>query len=148
MKWKLLDDKEGRRTFLLVFSTGDEIVAELGGFAKAQNVSSAYFTAIGGCMSVTLGFFDLEKKDYEKKVIDEQLEVMSLAGNIAVHADEPKIHSHIVIGRRDFTAHGGHLLAATVRPTLELFLTDLPGGIKRSLDAVTNLPLIDLNEGE
>jgi uncharacterized protein len=147
MEWKLLDDDDRSRKFVLVFSTGDEIVSELLHFSNEQKVSSGHFTAIGACLRVTLGFFDLEKKEYEKQPVEEQVEVMSLIGNIAVHDKEPKIHAHIVIGKRDFTAHGGHLLDAIVRPTLELFLSEVPVILKRSIDDVTNLPLIDLNEG-
>lgn len=148
MKWKLTAKEEGLRTFLLVFTTGDEIVSELAHFAKEQNVSSAHFTAIGACQHVTLGFFDVKKKDYEKIQIDEQVEVISLAGNVAMHAGEPKIHAHMIIGTRDFTAHGGHLFEGTVRPTLELFLTELPVKVQRARDAVTSLPLIDLTGGD
>ncbi len=147
MKWKLLGDDNGSRKFVLVFSTGDEIVSELLSFAKEQRVSSGHFSAIGACRRVTFGFFDLDTKEYEKKPVDEQVEVMSLIGNIATHERDPKVHAHIVIGKRDFTAHGGHLFEAIVRPTLELFLSEIPLVLERSIDEATNLPLIDLTQG-
>ena len=133
---------------MLVFATGDEIVSELLRFAKEQQLYAGHFTAIGACERATVAYFDLEKKDYEKIPIEEQVEVMSLVGNIAVHDAEPKIHAHIVIGKRDGSAHGGHLLEATVRPTLEVFLSEVPVTIERTIDPVTNLPLIDLKEGK
>lgn len=95
---------------------------------------------------MTLGFFDLEKRDYEKIPVNEQVEVMSLIGNIALYDGEPRIHAHIVVGKRDGTAHGGHLLSAHVRPTLEMFLTEQPQMIRRKLDEATSLPLIDLEK--
>src|SRR5688572_30107534 len=84
MRWKLLgDDNRSRRTFVLVFATGDEILSELLRFAKEQKIASGHFTAIGGCSRVTLGFFDMEKRNYDRTPVDEQVEVMSLIGNIA-----------------------------------------------------------------
>lgn len=148
MRWKLLDDKKGERSFLLVFATGDEIVSELLRFANERKLVAGHFTAIGACEGVVLAYFNLAKKEYEKNSVDEQVEVMSLAGNIAVHDGQPKVHAHIVIGKRDFTAYGGHLIEATVRPTLELFVSEIPFAIRRNTDPVTNLPLIDLKEGD
>jgi uncharacterized protein len=145
MKWKLLDDKPDRRAFVLVFDTHDDLLSELLRFANEQKVATAHFAAIGACERVTLGYFDLKKKDYDKIPIDEQVEVMSVSGNIASYEGEPKIHAHIVIGKRDGSAHGGHLLEAVVRPTLEMFLNEVPVMIRRSMDADTNLPLIDLD---
>ena len=93
---------------------------------------------------VTIAFFDLETKEYQHIPLDEQVEVMSLIGNIALYEGEPKIHAHVVLGKRDGTAHGGHLISAQVRPTLEVWLTESPQTITRKLDETTNLPLIDL----
>lgn len=136
---------QGGRKFVLVFGTGDEVATGLLNFAHENNVKTAFFVGVGACQKVTLGFFDLEKKDYEKRTVNEQVEVMSIIGNIASYEAEPKIHAHIVIGKRDSTAHGGHLIEAVVRPTLEIFVTESPKELIRTLDAETNLPLIDLN---
>lgn len=144
MKAKQINEP-GERSFVLVFDTGDEILTEPLLFAKEQNQTAAHFTAVGACERVTLGFFDLEKKDYEKIPVNEQVEVMSLIGNIALHNGEPRIHSHIVIGKHHGTAQGGHLIDATVRPTLEMFLTESRQTINRRLDETTNLPLMDLD---
>ena len=145
MQWITLSDQGGRK-FVLVFETGDEVAAGLLNFAHENNIKTAFFVGVGACQKVTLGFFDLEKKDYEKRAIDEQVEVMSIAGNIATYENEPKIHAHIVIGKRDSTAHGGHLIEAVVRPTLEIFVTESPLKLTRTLDVETNLPLIDIAE--
>jgi hypothetical protein len=46
---------------------------------------------------------------------------------------EPQVHAHAVIGKRDGTAHGGHLLQAHVRPTCEVVLTESPEHLKKAL---------------
>jgi len=71
-----------------------------------------------------LGFFEPQKKDYKKIPIDEQVELMSVVGNIARDHGQPRIHAHIVVGKSDGKAHGGHLMDASVRPTLEVVLVE------------------------
>jgi hypothetical protein len=46
------------------------------------------------------------------------VELLSLIGDIAEDGGEPKVHAHVIVGRSDGTAHGGHLQKAVVRPTL------------------------------
>lgn len=145
MKWKLL--KEGaQRTFAVVFDAGDDVLEGLRDFAIEQNLNASGFTAIGAFQEVTLGYFDLEKKDYVRIPIQEQVEVLSLVGNVARKEDKPKIHAHVVVGKRDGTAHGGHLLEARVRPTLEVVLTESPRQMQREIDPATGLPLISLDK--
>ena len=146
MKSKLIHDGD-EKTFALVFDTGDEVVAELLSFAKERKLAASHFAGIGACERVTLGFFELERKDYKKIPIDEQVEVMSLVGNIALEeSGQPKVHAHIVVGRRDGTAHGGHLLEAHVRPTLEVILVESPALLRRKMNPEVSLALIDLTE--
>jgi predicted DNA-binding protein with PD1-like motif len=56
------------------------------------------------------------------------------------------VHAHIVVGKSDGTAHGGHLLEAHVRPTLEVFLVESPKPLRRKMNAEVSLALIDLTE--
>ena len=90
----------------------------------------------------TLGWFNLESRGDEQIPINEQVEVLALVGNVAVHENEPKLRAHVVVGKRDGTAHGGHLLEARVRPTLEVTLIETPAHLRRRVDKATGLPLI------
>lgn len=130
------------RTFALILETGDEVVSSLERFAAAEHLAGSRFTAIGAFMGVTLGYFDWETKTYESIPIDEQVEVLSLLGDIVLQGREPKLHAHAVLGKRDGSAWGGHLLEARVRPTLEVLITDAPGHLQRVFDPVTGLALI------
>ena len=142
MKWKLLDEELGERTFALIFENGDEVLAGLQKFAREAELTAAHFTAIGAFEKVTLGFFDFARKDYDRIPIAEQVEVLSLVGNVALDQEKPKVHTHVVVGKRDGTAHGGHLLEAHVRPTLEVMLVELPEHLRRRHDAESGLALI------
>ena len=89
--------------------------------------------------------YDRDKKDYLDNPINEQVEVLSLIGDIALDELEPKIHAHVVVSKPDGTAHGGHILEAHVWPTLEVVVTASPVHLRRKHDPETGLALIDLN---
>jgi uncharacterized protein len=144
MKTKLIHEG-AEKTFVIVFDTGDEVIAGLKKFAEENKLGASHFTAIGACSEVTLGFFDLTKKDYKRIPIREQLEVVALTGDVTlVESGPPQIHAHIVVSKSDGTAHGGHLMEALVRPTLELILVESPKHLQRKTDSETGLALIDL----
>ena len=135
------DDK----TFALVFETGDEVIESLTSFAKREGLGGSHFTGIGAFSDAVVGYFDWQRKDYDRIAIREQVEVLSLAGDIALDGGEAKVHAHVVLGKRDGTAHGGHLLEARVRPTLEIILVEMPVHLRRVYNADSKLPLIDLS---
>jgi uncharacterized protein len=142
MKSKLLD-ATGQKTFALVFDKGDEVVAGLSEFARAQKVGAAHFTAIGAFSEVTLGYFDRARKDYKKMPLKEQVEVLSLIGDVALDGQEPKVHAHVVVGLSDGAARGGHLLEGRVWPTLEVILVESPRFLRKRHDPESGLALID-----
>jgi len=143
MKSKLIYDGP-QRTFVVVFDHGDAVLENLLAFAREHRLSAAEFTGIGAFSAAVLGYFDWQKKDYERIPVDEQVEVLSLTGNIALADGEPKLHPHVVVGKADGTAHGGHLLEAHVRPTLEVIITESPAHLQRRSDPETGLALIRL----
>ena len=142
MKSKLL--KEGaERTFALVFVHGDEVMATLQRFAEENGLAASRFSAIGALESAVLGYFDWDRKDYLRIPVQEQVEVLSINGDIALDGRKPKVHAHAVLGRRDGSTVGGHLLEARVRPTLEVLLIESPGYLRKVCDPETGLALID-----
>ena len=143
MKSKLINEGS-EKTFVLIFDKGDEVTTELLQFAVDGRLLASHFTAIGALSEAVLGFFDTTKKDYKKIAMREQLEVLSLDGDIVLQDGKPKIHAHIVVGKSDGTAHGGHLLQGRVFPTLELILIESPKYLQRRIDQETGLALIDL----
>jgi uncharacterized protein len=143
MKSKLIHDGPPR-TFAVVFDTGDEVLEQLLAFAREHGLSAAEFAGLGALSDAVLGYFDWEKKDYTRIPIEEQVEVLNLTGNIARADGEPKLHAHIVLGKADGSAHGGHLLEAHVRPTLEVIVTESPRHLERRSDPETGLALLRL----
>jgi predicted DNA-binding protein with PD1-like motif len=144
MKAKLIDDAR-QKTYALVFETGDDVCDLLLSFAREHDVDCAQLTGLGAFSRAVLGYFDWEKKVYERIPIEEQVELLSLVGDIARTDDGgPKLHAHVVLGKRDGSACGGHLIEAQVRPTLELILVESPEHLRRRSDPETGLALISL----
>jgi uncharacterized protein len=134
--------RDAETTHVLVFQIGDEVVSTLEAFAREHGLTAARFTAIGAFSEATLGYFDWDLKEFEEILLAEQVEVLTLAGDVALKDGEPSVHAHVVVGKRDGSAHGGHLLEARVRPTLELLLVESPAHLRKEHDAETGLALI------
>jgi predicted DNA-binding protein with PD1-like motif len=144
-RYALLHSADGLRTFVLILRNGDRVCETLLGFANEQQLSAASVSAIGAFSTATLGFFDWERKDYDRILVQEQVEVLALTGDISLAPDAtPQLHLHVVLGKRDGTAHGGHLLEAEVRPTLEVMITESPADLQRRHDRESGLALIAL----
>lgn len=131
------------RSWAVVFATGDDPMAGLLDFAQRQNLSAAYLSAIGAFERATLGFFDMDRNEYHRIPVEEQVEVVSLTGNVTLKPDgSTNLHVHAVLGRRDGQAVAGHLLEARVRPTLEVVVTETPAHLRRRHDPATGLDLL------
>ncbi|HEX3721674.1 MAG TPA: PPC domain-containing DNA-binding protein [Nitrolancea sp.] len=142
MKAKLLSGSSTSAAYVVIFDTGDEFLAGLTAFAREQHLDASHFTAIGGFSRATLGYFDVETKEYRPIPLQEQVEVLSLSGDITLDRGEPKVHAHVVAGKSDGSTCGGHVLEAFVRPTLEVMLEESPAHLRRAMDDRSGLPLI------
>jgi predicted DNA-binding protein with PD1-like motif len=136
---------EDPKTVVVILDTGDEILSSLKSVARTEHLAGSSFKAIGALSDVELGWFNWETKKYETALkFQEQVELLSLIGDIALKDNEPQVHAHLVIGRQDGTAHGGHLLSATVRPTCEIVITESPQHLQKEIDPESGIALIRL----
>lgn len=142
MNSKLLESAPNK-TYSIVFEPGEEAAAGLRQFAEIRELSAAHFTAIGAFRHATLGYFNPESCAYEEIPVEEQVEVLALTGNVAQYDEEVKVHAHAVVGCRDGSTRGGHLLEAEVHPTLEVMLVETPQYLVRRHDPRTGLALLD-----
>jgi predicted DNA-binding protein with PD1-like motif len=145
MHSKLLWSNAGERTFVVILEPGEEAVSALTAFATDADLSGASLTAIGAFERATVGLFDLRKKTYKPIEIDQQCEGLSLMGDIAAGDDDkPSLHIHAVVGLSDGTTRGGHLLKATVRPTLEVTIVETPAHLRRRKRPDLGIALVNL----
>lgn len=143
MRYQLINNDQ-QKTFAVILESGEEVMEKIMEFAKAQKISASQFTAIGAFSETIVGFFDFSIKDYKKIPFKEQMEVLTLNGDVTLFKSEYKIHAHVVLGKEDGRAHGGHLLKATVHPTLEIILNESPAYLSREIDKESGLALIKL----
>jgi len=132
-----------QKTHVVVLDEGEEVTASLLSFAARESVTSAHLTAIGAFSEIVLGFFDRAQRRYIEVPIREQVEVLAMAGNFAEEQGAPRLHAHVVVGKRDGSAHGGHLLRATVSPTLEVAIIEVAGVLHRRFDPDVGLALLE-----
>lgn len=143
MQSRVLHESDGQRTFAVILETGDEAMACLHAFAVQERIAAAQITAIGAFSSTVLAYFEWERKDYRHIPVDEQVEVASLLGDVALAPDgKPAVHIHLVLGRRDGSALAGHLAKGYVRPTLEVIVTESPAHLHKVKDPASGLALI------
>jgi len=143
MKFMRSGGTERERRFMLVLDAGDEISAILCEFAERQR-ATGQFVAVGAVSSATIAFWNPATRKYENTDVDEQMEVVALTGNVARVKDGFKVHAHIVLGMADGRAKGGHLITATVRPTLEVHFVETVPPLERTKDQATGLDLLTM----
>jgi predicted DNA-binding protein with PD1-like motif len=142
MKWQQVEASPAS-VYVLVLAPGEDALAEITGFARKQGLGASQVTAVGAFSRVVVGWFDRAAKDYRRIGVDEQCEVLSLLGDIAVGEDGPTAHLHAVLGLSDGTTRGGHLLEGRVWPTLEVIVRDSPAALAKIHRPELGLALID-----
>ena len=123
---------------------GEETVERLTAFAADQDISAAEVTGIGAYERATVGFYRLDRREYDRMDVPDHTEVLSIIGNLSVTEEGPRVHVHVTLSRTDGTAVGGHLFEGHVGATLEVFVREGRGELRRANDEQIGLPLLDL----
>ncbi|HEY2763216.1 MAG TPA: PPC domain-containing DNA-binding protein [Pseudonocardiaceae bacterium] len=131
-----------QRVLVVVCDKGEDPVATVTAAVREHGIQAAAVTAVGGLSAGELGYFDRVSRQYLPIPVTEQVEVLSLIGDVAGHDGKPKLHLHAVLGRRDGSTLGGHLLRGEVWPTLEVMVTEVAPELARRYDPQTGLSLI------
>jgi uncharacterized protein len=134
--------------YVVVCDPGEDAVAALAQFARAERLGASQVTAVGAFERATVGWFDRAAQQYRRIPVDEQCEVLSLIGDVAQRADGPSLHVHVVLGLADGTTRGGHLLEGWVFPTLEVIVTETPAELRKVMRPELGIALIDLDQSE
>ena len=142
MRSKQFEDK-----YLIRLDLGEKVRETLDPFLEEQQIKAGILLqGIGAVSKVEIAHYPLSQRQYHKQTFSGEFEVVSLSGNLARVDQKPFLHMHIALGRSkqaSYELFGGHLVEATVGPTLELFLQTLPGELTRTLDPEVGLKLLD-----
>lgn len=144
MQSKLVSRPDETPVWIVILTEGDEAKRSLVNFANREKIQNASFVALGAFSSATLAYFDWQLKKYKDIPLAEQVEVITLVGDI-VPDDKgaPSLHAHTVLGRNDGSTRGGHLQEGHVRPTLEITVTEMPAHLVRRAHPDLGLSLIE-----
>jgi predicted DNA-binding protein with PD1-like motif len=132
------------RTFILVLEQGEEAFKTITEFANGQGIGGASVAAVGAFREARIGWFDPEANRHTPIEVQQHCEVLSLIGDVAQGDDgEASLHLHAVLGLSDGSVRGGHLLAGTVRPTLEVTIVETARHLRRKKHPDLGVALIE-----
>ena len=121
---------------------GDSFPEEVIKIAEREGISTAVLNAIGGVEKLKLAYYNMKEKRYEEHEYSEFMEVAGIVGNITQKEGKPFLHAHGTFGRRDMSVIGGHVMAATVCPILEVIITPTDNRALRHFDEEFGLNII------
>ncbi len=146
MQSKVVSKPGETRVWIAVLEAGEEAKASLLEIAKREEIEDASFVALGAFAKATVAYFDWQEKKYRDIPVDEQVEVITLVGDIMPdEKGKPSLHAHTVLGRSDGSTRGGHLQEGHVRPTLEITITETPAHLTRRKHPDLGVALIDIH---
>lgn len=132
----------GQRVLVVVCDKGEEAVGAVRTAVTERRILAGQVSAVGGLMRGELGYFDRNLRDYVRIPVTDQVEVLSMLGDVAEQGGRPQVHVHAVLGRRDGSTVGGHLLSGDVWPTLEVIVTEVGPELAKRSDPETGLALM------
>lgn len=128
--------------FVIVLDKGELLHDRLTSFLRSQHIEAAWIQGLGAALEVTLGFYNLETKQYQWKDFTGPFELTSLQGNAVSDADGPVLHMHATLSDAQYQAFGGHVQRLVVGGTCELLVRPLSAKLTRQLDDTTGLNLV------
>jgi hypothetical protein len=119
---------------------GADIVEGLSAVMKQQHIEAGMISGIGAVSEARLAYFNAQTKLYEEKHFKENMEIVSLKGNISFKDNSLFTHLHAVLSNKDFATVGGHLLPKTYVYAFEFEIIPFEGkSFVRGFDEETGL---------
>ena len=134
---------ESDKTYFGKFDNEEDILKSLNDFCNRNNIRTGQFSIIGAVKRASLGFYNQEKKVYDKvNNYDKPMEIVSCSGNISIKDEKSFVHMHMVVSDEDGNAFGGHVMTGTEIFAGEFVIHSFKGeDLVRSTDKQTGLPL-------
>jgi predicted DNA-binding protein with PD1-like motif len=125
------------------FKKGEEIMSTLKIHLVEHGIKAAHITGLGAASALEIAYYNIETKEYERHQIQEDVEILSLNGNVGVAKDGTTIiHLHGTFGKQDLSVIGGHIFSMEVSGAGELHMRTFTGKINRAYDEETGLTLM------
>ena len=117
---------EKGRTFLFRVPEDEELVSYVNKFCDKNGIKMATLSAIGSLKKAKLGYFDISKGKYEEIDVEDVHELLLATGNVSIKDGKPFSHIHAILGYKDGSVKGGHLIQGRVF-VAELYIEELKG---------------------
>jgi len=132
-------------SYIIRLDKGEEIISTIKGYCKKNEIFGAWFSGLGAVSSAVLSFYDLKNKKFVTEKFSNDLELISLSGNIGISDKEIIVHAHALLSNEKMATFGGHLKSATVSATCEIKLDILDIDLKRKYDKESGLKIINID---
>lgn len=127
---------------VLNFARGEELFSTILAWCGENSLVGGTLTGLGACDQLEIAYYNLETRTYERHQVNEDVEIVSLTGNLGTLDGKPMLHLHGSFGRLDLSLFGGHLFSLRVSGACEIHLTPLKSSLVRQYDETTGLNLL------
>ena len=136
--------KKVNNKYVVRLNIGEDIVESVKKLAQEQHIRLGTVTGIGAVNKAEIGLFNTETREYHSTTLEEDMEIVSLAGNISEMNGEVYVHLHIALSNSEYNVKAGHLNMAVISATGELFIEVIDGHVDREFNEDIGLNLLKL----
>ena len=129
------------KSILLSLDKDEYINSSIKKIFKKEDFKFGWVSGIGAVCNIEIGFYDIKTKEYVRKKIKEDHELLSMMGNITFVDNDYFVHTHVNLGAENFKSFGGHLFEAQISLTGEFKIDVLDWRIDRSFSNEIGLNL-------
>ena len=122
---------------------GEEVISLLARLIDEEKITCGRVTGIGATDKITIGLYNVGTQEYHKVTIEEEMEILSLSGNLTRKDGAPYVHVHGAFATLD-KVYGGHVNEVWISATAEIIIDVIDLVVEREIDKETGLNLIKL----
>ena len=137
-----MDFRKFGNKYIVRMDKKEEIVTTLKMFCQEQEITLGWVKGIGAVNKVKIGLFETTTKEYHSQVLEGDMEITSLLGNISSTLNgEVYLHLHINVADKTYKTYGGHLNEAIISATGEFVIEAIQGNVEREFSDEIGLNL-------
>lgn len=137
MEYRRYDSK-----LLMRLDPGEEVITAMTEVCQKENIQLGIVSGIGAANKVTVGLFNPVTKEYFSTDMEKDFEITNLTGNVSQMDGKVYLHLHAPLADLDHNAYGGHLNAATISATAEIWIDIVDGAVDRQFSDKIGLNLL------
>ena len=141
-----MEARKSGRVHLVRLDKGEPVLASLHEYVGRRRIRGGSVVGLGAIEAAEIGYFDPQRKAYDRTTIPGARELLSLVGTISRLDGAPFVHAHVTLAGPDHSVVGGHLFEARVAVTGEFVIDEAPIASARVLDDATGLKLLHFEE--